>query len=366
MDIRSLILGLALPLLPSGTWNGEHPIAEACERTTGNGDENALAREILAHDYGVREADLTRLCKGRIITGTLPTPDARQMTLIGIVKLSATAGQFTRYAEEVGRLVATEHVTALGSIDVSNLQTALQSYPILADDVREVPSCEVGDCDVKLPRNVILEMAHLDPSSSRFETEVAATIRQWLRQYLSSYDTEGNTALVVYADKDPPQPLHDGFNGLIADAQVLADRVPALYDYFNGTVDQPPNGAREGVIWSVERFGMRPLTTVTHGIVYRDSVAGHAEAWVAMKLLYASHYLHASLRLMRVVEDPASAEPAAYLVCIDRLLFDGKVRGVVRALVKRRLRSHLADRMRDIRDSVSEYGLMMADRSEDR
>jgi hypothetical protein len=288
------------------------------------------------------------------------------MTLIGMVKLNATGARFARYAEEVERLVATEYVSASGRIDFSDLEMALQAYPVMADDVREVPSCEVGDCDVKLPRKVILEMARLDPSASRYETQVAVMIRSWLYQYLSSYGSSGNAALIEYADKDPPQSLHDGLGRLIADAQVLAYRVPSLHDYFNGRVDQPPDGARERFIWSVEQFGMRPLTTVTQGVVYRNSTAGDSDVWVAMKLLYASHYLHASLRLMRVVEDPVSTEPVSYLVCVDRLLFDAKVGGIKRAIVKRRLRSHLAQRMQAIRDSVAGYGGLVVHRSRGR
>ena len=364
MRTRSLILTLALPLLPSGIWDGGRSVSERCERTVGRSSEHALAGEVIMRDYGVRERDLTRLCAGKIITGTLPTSDKHQMTLIGIVKLRATAEQFAEYASTHERLVATEHVSELGQFDFSDLQTAVQSYPVMLDDVREVPSCEVGDCDVKLPRSIILELSQLDPAANRFDQEVAAVIRRWLQQYLLGYRTNGNVALVEYGDKNPPQSLQAGFNSLIADAHVLAYRAPRLYDYFNGIVDQPPNGMRESFVWSVEKFGMRPLTTVTHSVVHRDLDGDPADLWVGMKLLYASHYLHASLRLMRVIDDRNSAEPTSYLVCVDRLLFDAKVGGIKRAMLKRRLRSHLADRLRAISDSVSGYGLMVADRSE--
>ena len=362
MRARSLILTLALPLLPSGIWDGGRSAAEKCDRADGRSGDYVSAREILTHDYGVKERDLARLCDGKIMIGTLPATDKHQMTLIGMVKLRVTPVQFADYAEEVERLVATEHVSALGQIDFSDLQIALQSYPVMPDDIREVPSCEVGDCDVKLPRSIILELSQLDPAANRFEQQVTAAIRQWLHQYLSSYRTKGNVALVEYSDKNPPQSLHGGFSGLIAGAQVLAYRAPRLYDYFNGIVNQPPSGVRESFIWSVEDFGMRPLTTVTHSVVHRDLDGDHADLWVGMKLLYASHYLHASLRLMRVINDWSSAEPASYLVSVDRLLFDTEVGGIKRAMLRRRLRSHLAQRLRAIRDSVSGHGVVMVNR----
>jgi len=364
MRTRSLILTLALPLLPSGIWDGGRSVSEKCERAVGRSSGHALASEVITRDYGVRERDLTRLCDGKIITGTLPTADKHQMTLIGIVKLTARSAQFAEYAEKVERLVATKHVSVLGQFDFSDLQTALRSYPVVPDDVREVPSCKVGDCDVKLPQSIILELSQLDPTADRFDQQVTAVIRQWLHQYLSGYRTNGNVALVEYGDKNPPQSLHDGFNRLIADAQVLAYRAQRLYDYFNGTADQLPDGMRESFVWSVEEFGVRPLTTVTHSVVHRDLDGDHADLWIGMKLLYASHYLHASLRLMRVINDWSSAEPASYLVSVDRLLFDAEVGGIKRAMLKRRLRSHLAQRLQDISDSVSEYGLMMAQRLE--
>ena len=364
MRTRSLILTLALPLLPSGIWDGGRSAAEKCDRTDGRSGDYVSAREILTQDYGVKERDLARLCDGKIMIGTLPAADKHQMILIGMVKLKATPAQFADYAEEVERLVATEHVSFLGQIDFSNLQIALQSYPVLLEDIREVPSCEVGDCDVKLPRSIILELSQLNPAANRFDQQVAAAIRQWLHKYLSSYRRKGNVALVEYSDKNPPQSLHDGFSKLIAGAHVLAYRAPRLYDYFNGIVNRPPDGVRESFVWSVEDFGMRPLTTVTHSIVHRDLDGDYADLWVGMKLLYASHYLHASLRLMRVINDWNSAEPASYLVSVDRLLFDAEVGGIKRAMLRRRLRSHLAERLQNISDSVSEYGLMMTQRLE--
>ena len=357
---------MLLPLLPFGTWYSEHSATGTCARSDGRSGDHAIAREILTHDYGVKERDLKQLCNGRIITGTLPTQDKHQMTLIGIVKLRTTPAQFAEYAEEVERLVATEHVSLLSRIDFSDLQAALQSYPVMPADIREVPSCEVGDCDVKLPRGVILQLAQLNPAASGYEQRVGVVIRQWLHQYLLDYERDGNAALVEYGDKHPPQSLHDGFSELIANAQVLAYRAPALHDYLNGTIDRQPDGSRESFVWSVEKFGMRPLTTVTHTVVDRNPGGDHADVWVGMKLLYASHYLHASLRSMRVINDWSSVEPASYLVCVDRLMFDAKVGGIVRAMAKRRLRSHLADRLQSISDSVGAYGLVMAGHVEGR
>lgn len=360
MHVKNLILALTLPLLPSGFWSVGRSTGGTCERAFETGDPLPV-REILMRDYGLRKKDLVRLCEGTIITAILPTADKHQMTLLGIVRLDATAAQFARHAADFEQLVATEHVTARGEIDFSDLDGALQAFPIMADDICEVPTCRIGDCDVKLPRNVIHQMAQLDPASSRFELQVAEVIRSWLYQYLSSYRSEGNVALVFYADKDPPQSLQEGFGRLIADAQILAYRVPLLYDYFNRMVDRSsPVGMRESFVWSVEQFGMRPLTTVTHSVVYRDSIAETSDVWVAMKLLYASHYLHASLRVLRVVEDRSSAEPTSYLVCLDRLLFDSKVGGLKRTLVKRRLRTHLAERIGAIKDSLGGLGSVMA------
>ncbi|UCD24287.1 MAG: hypothetical protein JSW51_14910 [Gemmatimonadota bacterium] len=364
MRTRSLILTLALPLLPAGIWDGERPATGRCEHAIGGSAEHAIVSDLIAHDYGVRERDLTKLCEGNIITGTLPTTDKHQMTLIGIVRLEATSARFAHYAERVEQLVATDHVVEVGQIDVSDLQNTLLSYPVMLDDVREVPSCEVGDCDIKLPQHIVLELAQLDHDADGLDGEVAVVIRRWLQQYLTGYESEGNAALVEYSDKSPPQSLQQGFNQLLADAQVLAYRNPRLYDYFDGVVDRLPQDMSESFVWSVEEFGMRPLTTVTHTVVHRDSIGDMAGVWVGMKLLYASHYLHASLRQMRLIEDRSSDEPASYLVCVDRLLFDAKVGGIKRAMVKRRLRSHLADRLEEIRDLLSASGLTAEDGSE--
>ncbi len=360
MLTRSLIMTLALPLLPTASlWERESPPDTKCAAAPSSDAEPALAREIIRNDYGLAQRDMTRLCDGQVITGTLPTSDHFQMTLIGMVRLDATAAQFAQYAETVERLVATEHVRQLGKLDVSAMEHALRAYPILSDDLDEIPTCKIGDCDVKLPRDVILELSQLDVSA-QVGREATSVIKDWLQRYLSGYRSEGNTVLVQYGDKSRPQSLRVGFERLMADAQVFAYRAPLLHDYFSGIIDSLPAGMSEDFVWSVEEFGMRPLTTVTHSVVYGDASVHEGDFWVGMKLLYASHYLTASLRLMRVIEDPTAGQPTSYLICVDRLLFDAKVGGIKRAMAKRRLRSYLADRLEAIRNSLGAPGLVVA------
>jgi len=365
MRTRSLILTLALPLLPSAwLWEGELPPDNKCATTASTSAEHALASDIIRNDYGLAQRDMTHLCDGKVISGTLPTSDNSQMTLIGMVRLDATVAQFAQYAETVERLVATEHVRQLGKLDVSALEHALRDYPILLEDLDEIPTCQIGDCDVKLPRDVILELSQLD-ATAQLNREATGVIKHWLQRYLSGYRSAGNTVLVQYGDKNPPQSLRVGFERLMADAQVFAYRAPLLHDYFNGFIDSLPAGMSEDFVWSVEEFGMRPLTTVTHSVVYDDASVHEGDFWVGMKLLYASHYLTASLRLMRVIEDPTASRPTSYLICVDRLLFDGKVGGIKRAIAKRRLRSHLTGRLEAIRRSLSAPSLVVARGSAD-
>ena len=93
MRSRSLVLALSLPLL-LGNRPAERTGAELCDDT----HEHAMVRELIAHDYGVREGDLSRLCKGRVISGTLPVDNSYEMTVIGMTRLRATAEQFASSA----------------------------------------------------------------------------------------------------------------------------------------------------------------------------------------------------------------------------------------------------------------------------
>lgn len=83
------------------------------------------------------------------------------------------------------------------------------------------------------------------------------------------------------------------------------------------------------------------------------------QAWMAFKLLYASHYLQASLRVMHMVEEPVRETPALVLITVDRLLFDSDIGGLKRMLLSKHLESYAHQRLQSVSaDLQSEESLV--------
>ena len=105
---------------------------------------------------------------------------------------------------------------------------------------------------------------------------------------------------------------------------------------------------------------MRPLTTITQQVVYRPDTPPTGELWVAQKMLYASHYLQASLRVARLVEEVGEeGEPVAYLIYLQQLMFDGRVGGLKRAFLTGSLQRNVQARIEAMRRDLETAGTVL-------
>jgi hypothetical protein len=96
--------------------------------------------------------------------------------------------------------------------------------------------------------------------------------------------------------------------------------------------------------------GGKPIVSITHINIVRNRAEGRPEALVAVKQVYASHYLTASLSFTAISD--ASDSASRYLVYARRSRADvltGPFAGLIRRTVERRIRSEgpaLLDRLR--------------------
>ncbi len=316
-----------------------------------------IAQRILGQQYGLSDADVRKVARGKVITDLLETENDYEVSIISIAKVSASREHLVGYARELRRFANTGFVTAFGRLTPSELGDGVTALEIRNEDLKAVRSCKPGDCDMKLPEPAIHSIAALASDTDEFASNASGIVLGWLRDYLESYRSGGNESLVVFADRPETQPLGAALQGLLTSSAVLRDAAPELYRFL-------ATGRSDGVVpleecyyWSVEEFGMRPLTTITQQVVYRPDTSLTGEAWVAQKMLYASHYLQASLRLARLVEGVTQeGEPVAYLIYLQHLMFDGRVGGLKRAFLTSSLQRNVQGRMEAMRRDLEGPG----------
>ena len=104
------------------------------------------------------------------------------------------------------------------------------------------------------------------------------------------------------------------------------------------------------VYWSKERFGGRPVISVTHVSMLRGAGAAQPDALVAGKQIFATHYMNGALALTAIVGGgPGSRRYLAYLNRSEVDVLSGFFGGLVRWLVERRLKSEASDVLQGLR-----------------
>jgi hypothetical protein len=315
------------------------------------------AQLTLVEQYDLSRRELEKLERGKVLTQVLESRDRHEVSVLGFTKVPASLEQFMSYAQRPERFAASDYVSEMGRLTRLDPTTDLGSLRVRDEDVKAVRSCVLGDCDLKLPAAAIQRVSQLDREGDGFSAAVSSVVLGWLKDYLGEYRSRGNSALVVYADRSERQPLAAALDYLLAGSTVMSQHAAGLHRYLATGVADSGLGMGEQFYWSVEEFGMRPLTTITQQIAYSPDASDLREAWVAQKLLYASHYVQASLKVARLVENTTGeVAPSAYLVYEQRLMFDGIVGGIKRALLKRHLRCYVHDRIEEMREGLERYG----------
>jgi hypothetical protein len=111
--------------------------------------------------------------------------------------------------------------------------------------------------------------------------------------------------------------------------------------------------AESFLYWSKERFGPKPVVTVTHLLLLRGGDGPEPEALVVGRQVFATHYMDGSLSVTAIFRDPSSSTRyLAYLNRSDVDVLGGLLGGMVRRIVERRVRSEAPAALEMLRNRV--------------
>ena len=160
-------------------------------------------------------------------------------------------------------------------------------------------------------------------------------------------------ALIEYNDKKKPLRAAEQFDAILKASPYIYDYEPEFYEYLRGYPVKPPDSMDGFIYWSKEKFGLKPVISVTHVSIYRR--LGSGRTLIASKQIYASHYFEASLGLTAVVVSLQEAEPSFYLLYLNRSRLDslpGGFGALARGQVKSRASSGVQKNMEKIKLSI--------------
>jgi hypothetical protein len=297
----------------------------------GAGDHDALKR--LAQ---LSLAEWLQVENGEIVVKTVG--DHKEVAVVGISRIRASASCFVERFQDIEQFKKSPEVLHVAKL-ATPLEPDLSGFELDYADIVALRECRTGGCGVKLSQQLI-EMFRREVNWSASDSVAVAQslVRAEFFKYLESYLAAGNMALMQYDDKAEPVRIEAGFRSLLDARPGLRDFTPEFHSYLAAYPRETLAGVTDFLYWSRENFGVKPVTTITHAVIYRSP----GKAVIASKQLYASHYFEASLGLTFVVDRRDSGSyPESYLLYLNRSKIDllgGFLGGLRRAVLRPRLR----------------------------
>ena len=135
--------------------------------------------------------------------------------------------------------------------------------------------------------------------------------------YVTAYQSRGDAALVTYNDRSTPVSLQQQWRGILGNAAHFHQYVPELKAYLEQYPRGSLPGGRDVLYWVKENYGLKPVISIVHGVIYQPPSRAD-RAFVVQKQLYASHYYDASLAVATLLSATENGAPVTYLVYANR------------------------------------------------
>jgi hypothetical protein len=288
------------------------------------------------------EGELRRLEHGGILTKTLDTPDGKEVTTFGAIRVACTADVFAERIRDIEKFKASEYVLQIGRFQPQPSPADLAGLTLEAGDREAMRTCKAGACGLRLPLAAMDRFRTSIPWGTPAETEAAAAaMRQFLADEARAYLAGGSAALPDYADRAGTTPRAAAFRGLLRPSEYKAETQPELFKWLDEFPRVHLEGADSFLYWSREKFGLKPTISISHSVILRQN----GVVVFGSKQVYASHYFEASFGMAVYIPVPDASY--GYVTYLNRSRVDtlrGILAPIARMVAARRARDGL-DRM---------------------
>lgn len=276
------------------------------------------------------------LVTGAPVTKMLDADESKEVAVFGAVWISAPISRYVRAIKDIetfergGGFKVTKRISAPPRIeDFSALRLPEQ-------DLADLQSCRVGDCEVKLGEQAIKRFrSEIDWTAPTAQAPANRLMQQLAFEYVTRYLEGGNDQLAVYRDDSRPTFVAQEFRMMVDQMPGLTTYMPDMRRYL---LDYPrvtiPN-ATSFLYWQETEFGLRPTIRISH-VTIRENPE---DTVVTSKMLYASHYFWTGLELRALVPDPSRGS-GFWFVTVSRSRSDG-LSGFTGFFVRGRVRSEV-------------------------
>jgi hypothetical protein len=305
-------------------------------------------RKLLVGDLKFSADDLSDLENGKIVKHALPATASGEVAAVGGVRIRASKDRFAAAYRDIVRFKKNASVLEIGRFSSPPQLSDLDALTITHDDF-DLRGCRVGDCDIRLPADVIRRIAaDADWQRPGADARAATLFKQVLLDNVRSYVSGGPGRITEYDDdKAPIKPVED-FHAVLKGSPYVEQALPGLSAHLASYPADPIAGAEDFLYWSKEKFGIAPFISVTHVTL----VTATPRQYVATtRDVYSSRYFDASLALV-VASDSVGDSHTFYLFYVNRSRANalrGTFARIRRSIVERRVRGSLEENLRAVK-----------------
>lgn len=291
---------------------------------------------------GLTPEDISDVSKGHPATRILDPKAPTEIVPFGVVRVTASAEFFIEKFRDIASFKKGKEVFQIGKFHSPPRLEDLDALTLGLDELETLKRCRIGDCGLKMTAEMI-ERIHKEVNWTAPDWQRLAMIvyRRVLFDYVKGYLEKGQAALAVYHDKPEPLRLADELRSILEASPYLGQYLPELNRYLisfpNGRLPDSENF----LYWSQEKFGFKPVVSVTHVTIYKVARGSATSYVIASKQIYADHYFTGSLGSAAFVDRDRQRPGAdAYLIYLNRTrvdLLQGLFSGLKRFFIRRRV-----------------------------
>ncbi len=309
--------------------------------------------QLLRNRVGVSDRELSvALPAGQALAFLLPIHGKGEIAAAGVERIGVPLEFFLDSFREMPVIERGRQTLLVREFSNPPREQDLQPLVLRQEDIQALPGCTPGDCSVKLSAAMIEQFRSQAAGNSSTEH----LFRDLILQYLTQYLEKGNSGMITYADKVPVVQSSDAFRALLKEFDWLSDAAPPLYDCLESFSGNACPQIESFFYWSSVRFGLKPVFSITHLMLYRTVQGGLPWVYIAFKQIYADHYFDVSLGLAVLVEQSAGpADPALWVLYINRSHTDalkGWLGTLKRTIAQRRSRAAMQKHLLELKANL--------------
>lgn len=293
-------------------------------------------------------SELSDLRAGRVVRHAVEARTPGEMAVVGAVRVHATVDKLIDHVRNIAEFKRSPAVLQITRFSDPPVASDLDGLTVTSEDF-DASDCRVGDCDIRLPADVIRRMPReTDGNDGAAHEDIARWFKQVLFDHVAAY-WSGQPGRILSYDHSGRR-IHpvEEFDGLLKNAPMLGALVPELPLHLAQFPAHPMAGAEDFLYWSKEKFGWAPFITVTQVTIVRPS---DRLSVIASKDIYSSRYIDASLSITIASVDANDPE-AFYLVYANRSrssALRGLFSGLRKSIAERRARTGLEETLRNVK-----------------